>query len=96
MQTTHTYTRWNTSISSGTLKERGCTVRGTLKPYFLLQSFRFGAEIAYVGATILHVGKNVRKILVGGKQNGKTAVFHHFKCFSSLKYKPQAGTLCKM
>lgn len=48
-----------------------------LKPYFLLQSFRFGAEIAYVGATILHVGKNVKKILVGGKQNGKTAVFHH-------------------
>uniref|UniRef100_A0A3Q3WVL0 DNA 3'-5' helicase n=1 Tax=Mola mola TaxID=94237 RepID=A0A3Q3WVL0_MOLML len=40
--------------------------------YFLTQSFRFGAEIAYVGATILKVCKNVQKILVGGK--GKTAI----------------------
>lgn len=35
------------------------------------QSFRFGAEIAYVGATILKVCKRVEKILVGGKQQGK-------------------------
>ncbi|GAA6227752.1 F-box DNA helicase 1 [Lates japonicus] len=38
--------------------------------YYLTQSFRFGAEIAYVGATILKVCKNVEKILVGGKQKG--------------------------
>ncbi|XP_041820318.1 F-box DNA helicase 1 [Chelmon rostratus] len=38
--------------------------------YYLTQSFRFGAEIAYVGATILNVCKSVQKILVGGKQKG--------------------------
>ncbi|XP_026183236.1 F-box DNA helicase 1 [Mastacembelus armatus] len=38
--------------------------------YYLTQSFRFGAEIAYVGATILSVCKDVQKILVGGKQEG--------------------------
>ncbi|XP_020508172.2 F-box DNA helicase 1 [Labrus bergylta] len=38
--------------------------------YYLTQSFRFGAEIAYVGATILRVCKNVQKILVGGRQKG--------------------------
>ncbi|XP_054608861.1 F-box DNA helicase 1 isoform X2 [Dunckerocampus dactyliophorus] len=38
--------------------------------YYLTQSFRFGAEIAYVGATILTVCKKVRKILVGGRQEG--------------------------
>ncbi|XP_049422659.1 F-box DNA helicase 1 [Epinephelus fuscoguttatus] len=38
--------------------------------YYLTQSFRFGAEIAYVGATILKVCKGVEKILVGGKQKG--------------------------
>ncbi|XP_008285207.1 F-box DNA helicase 1 [Stegastes partitus] len=38
--------------------------------YYLTQSFRFGAEIAYVGATILRVCKGVRKILVGGMQKG--------------------------
>ncbi|KAM6962054.1 F-box DNA helicase 1 [Tautogolabrus adspersus] len=38
--------------------------------YYLTQSFRFGAEIAYVGATILKVCKKVQKILVGGKQKG--------------------------
>lgn len=57
-----------------------------LKVYFLLQSFRFGSEIAYVGATILHVGKNVEKFLVGGKQHGKTALFHHLKRFSTMKW----------
>ncbi|XP_038597076.1 F-box DNA helicase 1 [Tachyglossus aculeatus] len=37
--------------------------------FYLTQSFRFGAEIAYVGATILDVCKKVRnKILVGGNQ----------------------------
>uniref|UniRef100_A0A3B4GBP1 F-box DNA helicase 1 n=1 Tax=Pundamilia nyererei TaxID=303518 RepID=A0A3B4GBP1_9CICH len=38
--------------------------------YYLTQSFRFGAEIAYVGATILKVCKGVKKILVGGNQKG--------------------------
>ncbi|KAM8740706.1 F-box DNA helicase 1 isoform 2-T2 [Acanthopagrus schlegelii] len=38
--------------------------------FYLTQSFRFGAEIAYVGATILKVCKSVKKILVGGKQKG--------------------------
>ncbi|XP_044198576.1 F-box DNA helicase 1 isoform X1 [Thunnus albacares] len=38
--------------------------------FYLTQSFRFGAEIAYVGATILKVCKKVQKILVGGKQKG--------------------------
>ncbi|XP_037616813.1 F-box DNA helicase 1 [Sebastes umbrosus] len=38
--------------------------------FYLTQSFRFGAEIAYVGATLLKVCKGVEKILVGGKQKG--------------------------
>ncbi|XP_054255739.1 F-box DNA helicase 1 [Indicator indicator] len=39
--------------------------------YFLTQSFRFGPEIAYVGATILDVCKKMRnKTLVGGNQKG--------------------------
>ncbi|XP_071373973.1 F-box DNA helicase 1 [Centroberyx affinis] len=38
--------------------------------YYLTQSFRFGAEIAFVGATILKVCKGVQKILVGGNQKG--------------------------
>ncbi|KAM9705369.1 F-box DNA helicase 1 isoform 1-T1 [Menidia menidia] len=38
--------------------------------FYLTQSFRFGAEIAYVGATILKVCKGVQKILVGGNQKG--------------------------
>ncbi|XP_069485754.1 F-box DNA helicase 1 [Ambystoma mexicanum] len=39
--------------------------------FYLTQSFRFGAEIAYVGATILDVTKNLRsKSLVGGNQTG--------------------------
>uniref|UniRef100_A0A8C7EHL3 F-box DNA helicase 1 n=1 Tax=Nothoprocta perdicaria TaxID=30464 RepID=A0A8C7EHL3_NOTPE len=39
--------------------------------YYLTQSFRFGPEIAYVGATILDVCKRIRnKTLVGGKQEG--------------------------
>uniref|UniRef100_A0A667XDH5 DNA 3'-5' helicase n=1 Tax=Myripristis murdjan TaxID=586833 RepID=A0A667XDH5_9TELE len=38
--------------------------------YYLTQSFRFGPEIAYVGATLLAVCKNVQKILVGGNQAG--------------------------
>uniref|UniRef100_F7CMU2 F-box DNA helicase 1 n=1 Tax=Ornithorhynchus anatinus TaxID=9258 RepID=F7CMU2_ORNAN len=37
--------------------------------FYLTQSFRFGVEIAYVGATILDVCKKVRNtILVGGNQ----------------------------
>ncbi|XP_051911185.1 F-box DNA helicase 1 [Hippocampus zosterae] len=38
--------------------------------YYLTQSFRFGAEIAYVGASILTVCKKVQKILIGGRQKG--------------------------
>ncbi|KAM6146940.1 F-box DNA helicase 1 [Phoenicopterus ruber ruber] len=39
--------------------------------YYLTQSFRFGPEIAYVGATILDVCKKIRnKLLVGGNQKG--------------------------
>ncbi|XP_058480287.1 F-box DNA helicase 1 isoform X2 [Solea solea] len=38
--------------------------------YYLTQSFRFGAEIAYVAASLLRVCKQVDKILVGGKQKG--------------------------
>ncbi|XP_009881281.1 PREDICTED: F-box only protein 18 [Charadrius vociferus] len=39
--------------------------------YYLTQSFRFGPEIAYVGATILDVCKSIRnKTLVGGNQKG--------------------------
>ncbi|KAL2078519.1 hypothetical protein ACEWY4_026204 [Coilia grayii] len=38
--------------------------------YYLTQSFRFGPEIAYAGATILEVGKRVRKPLIGGDQKG--------------------------
>ncbi|XP_066523204.1 F-box DNA helicase 1 isoform X2 [Hoplias malabaricus] len=38
--------------------------------FCLTQSFRFGYEIAYIGATILHVCKKVKNILVGGYQDG--------------------------
>ncbi|XP_065531647.1 F-box DNA helicase 1 isoform X4 [Lathamus discolor] len=39
--------------------------------YYLTQSFRFGPEIAYIGATILDVCKRIRnKTLVGGNQKG--------------------------
>ncbi|XP_053111570.1 F-box DNA helicase 1 isoform X3 [Hemicordylus capensis] len=39
--------------------------------FYLTQSFRFGPEIAYVGATILDVCKKVRnKMLVGSNQEG--------------------------
>ncbi|XP_066174984.1 F-box DNA helicase 1 [Sylvia atricapilla] len=39
--------------------------------YYLTQSFRFGPEIAYVGSTILEVGKRIRqKTLLGGNQKG--------------------------
>ncbi|KAM9293742.1 F-box DNA helicase 1 isoform 2-T3 [Morus bassanus] len=39
--------------------------------YYLTKSFRFGPEIAYVGATILDVCKRIRsKTLVGGNQKG--------------------------
>ncbi|XP_032304122.1 F-box DNA helicase 1 isoform X5 [Coturnix japonica] len=39
--------------------------------YYLTQSFRFGPEIAYIGATILDICKGIRnKTLVGGNQEG--------------------------
>uniref|UniRef100_A0A8C1QLT2 F-box DNA helicase 1 n=1 Tax=Cyprinus carpio TaxID=7962 RepID=A0A8C1QLT2_CYPCA len=39
--------------------------------YYLTQSFRFGSEIAYIGAAILDSCKKVKQILVGGNQDGK-------------------------
>ncbi|XP_056429197.1 F-box DNA helicase 1 isoform X2 [Hyla sarda] len=45
--------------------------------FYLTQSFRFGAEIAYIGATILDTCKKIRrKALVGGNQEG--TVREHF------------------
>ncbi|XP_064175605.1 F-box DNA helicase 1 [Anguilla rostrata] len=38
--------------------------------YYLTQSFRFGSEISYIGATILWFFKGVTKMLVGGSQEG--------------------------
>ena len=52
------------SRSSGGVNSFRCVV--------LPQSFRFGVEIAYVGATILDVCKRVRKkTLVGGNHQSK-------------------------
>ncbi|CAN2389609.1 18, partial [Pristimantis euphronides] len=46
--------------------------------FYLTQSFRFGAEIAYIGATILDACKKIRhKALVGGNQEG--TVREHFQ-----------------
>ncbi|KAM4036721.1 F-box DNA helicase 1 isoform 2-T2 [Anomaloglossus baeobatrachus] len=46
--------------------------------FYLTQSFRFGAEIAYIGATILDACKKIRhKALVGGNQEG--TVREHFE-----------------
>ncbi|KAG8576839.1 hypothetical protein GDO81_009996 [Engystomops pustulosus] len=46
--------------------------------FYLTQSFRFGAEIAYIGATILDACKKIRrKALVGGNQEG--TVRQHFQ-----------------
>uniref|UniRef100_A0AAY4DMD5 F-box domain-containing protein n=1 Tax=Denticeps clupeoides TaxID=299321 RepID=A0AAY4DMD5_9TELE len=42
--------------------------------FYLTQSFRFGPEIAYIGATILDVCKQVKKTLVGGLQEGSLAI----------------------
>ncbi|XP_069834993.1 F-box DNA helicase 1 [Dendropsophus ebraccatus] len=45
--------------------------------FYLTQSFRFGPEIAYLGATILDACKKIRhKVLVGGNQGG--TVREHF------------------
>nr|XP_033813910.1 F-box DNA helicase 1 isoform X2 [Geotrypetes seraphini] len=47
-----------------------CQVQHT-RVFYLTQSFRFGAEIAYVGATILDICKNVKhKTLVGVNKEG--------------------------
>uniref|UniRef100_H3CN59 DNA 3'-5' helicase n=1 Tax=Tetraodon nigroviridis TaxID=99883 RepID=H3CN59_TETNG len=73
--------------------------------YYLTQSFRFGAEIAYVGATILHVGKNVRKILVGesvqtavGVSQGKTAILSrsNLTVFSEAASLTTANPSCRI
>ncbi|XP_053364866.1 F-box DNA helicase 1 [Clarias gariepinus] len=52
--------------------------------YYLTQSFRFGSEIAYVGATILNICKKVKKILVGGYQDG-TVRGEDKECLDSIK-----------
>ncbi|KAI4874006.1 hypothetical protein NFI96_027836, partial [Prochilodus magdalenae] len=66
-------------ILVGDLHQQIYTFRGAINAlyavahthlYYLTQSFRFGSEIAYVGATILDVCKKVKKILVGGHQDG--------------------------
>ncbi|XP_064417301.1 F-box DNA helicase 1 isoform X2 [Latimeria chalumnae] len=42
--------------------------------YYLTKSFRFGPEIAYIGATILEVCKQVtKKTLIGGNREGSIA-----------------------
>ncbi|XP_039245315.1 F-box DNA helicase 1 isoform X2 [Pipra filicauda] len=47
--------------------------------YYLTQSFRFGPEIAYVGATILDVCKGIRnKTLVGGNQKANLVIHDSF------------------
>ncbi|XP_064512702.1 F-box DNA helicase 1 isoform X4 [Pseudopipra pipra] len=47
--------------------------------YYLTQSFRFGPEIAYVGATILDVCKGIRnKTLVGGNQKANLVINDSF------------------
>uniref|UniRef100_A0A8C1KMT8 F-box DNA helicase 1 n=1 Tax=Cyprinus carpio TaxID=7962 RepID=A0A8C1KMT8_CYPCA len=52
--------------------------------YYLTQSFRFGSEIAYIGAAILDSCKKVKQILVGGNQDGSvrgedTQTLQHLK-----------------
>ncbi|XP_059366881.1 F-box DNA helicase 1-like isoform X1 [Carassius carassius] len=52
--------------------------------YYLTQSFRFGSEIAYIGAAILYSCKKVKQILVGGNQDGSvrgedTQTLQHLK-----------------
>uniref|UniRef100_A0A671RSG7 F-box DNA helicase 1 n=1 Tax=Sinocyclocheilus anshuiensis TaxID=1608454 RepID=A0A671RSG7_9TELE len=52
--------------------------------YYLTQSFRFGSEIAYIGAAILDSCKRVKQILVGGNQDGSvrgedTQTLQHLK-----------------
>lgn len=49
----------------------------TMIRWLLTQSFRFGPEIAYVGATILEVGKSVKKTMVGGNQQGAFLQWTH-------------------
>ncbi|XP_043092103.1 F-box DNA helicase 1 isoform X2 [Puntigrus tetrazona] len=52
--------------------------------YYLTQSFRFGSEIAYIGAAVLDSCKKVKQILVGGNQDGSvrgedTQTLQHLK-----------------
>lgn len=77
----HTHIYYLTQVHASIHTRRGCyslsmmphtsfeLIRMNHLP--VAQSFRFGAEIAYVGATILQVCKKVQKILVGGKQKGE-------------------------
>ena len=58
---------------------------------FLQQSFRFGVEIAYVGATILDVCKRVRKkTLVGGNHQSKAV------SYSSVFFPPKLLVVCTL
>ncbi|XP_028810468.1 F-box DNA helicase 1 [Denticeps clupeoides] len=52
--------------------------------FYLTQSFRFGPEIAYIGATILDVCKQVKKTLVGGLQEGSVCGVYTRKGKGSL------------
>lgn len=52
----------------------------------VFQSFRFGVEIAYVGATILDVCKRVRKkTLVGGNHQSKALSYFSLLCYKSFR-----------
>ncbi|XP_021175742.2 F-box DNA helicase 1 [Fundulus heteroclitus] len=53
--------------------------------FYLTQSFRFGAEIAFVGAAILKVCKGVQKILVGGMQKGAVCDETASKALEAMK-----------
>ncbi|KAL1275553.1 hypothetical protein QQF64_035176 [Cirrhinus molitorella] len=57
--------------------------------YYLTQSFRFGSEIAYIGAAILDSCKKVKQVLVGGNQDGcvrgeDTQTLQHLKLGQKL------------
>ncbi|XP_041936723.1 F-box DNA helicase 1 [Alosa sapidissima] len=76
--------------------------------YYLTQSFRFGPEIAFVGASILSVCKGVKKTLVGtlekgnvcgtGEAEGKVAILSRCNesVFSEAVKLMDANPLCKI
>ncbi|XP_058046159.1 F-box DNA helicase 1-like isoform X2 [Ahaetulla prasina] len=50
--------------------------------FYLTQSFRFGYEIAYVGAILLDVSQKVRKVLVGNNKGSDASVDGKVACLS--------------